>query len=139
VALAICWHSAACFKNSSAGLIGVIGARFLGFPSLLDTIECRTRRTTRLLIPFERASCSGDFLHPRPRLPLPPARLELGLGLVQRRDLIRGPHAPWLAGNVERPEPAQRFGAGAGLVDATDAPLAAEDAVIDGVLIEAVA
>jgi hypothetical protein len=25
VALAICWHSAACFKNSSAGLIGVIG------------------------------------------------------------------------------------------------------------------
>ena len=55
VALAICWHSAACFKNSSAGLIGVIGARFLGFPSLLDTIECRTRRTTRLLIPFERA------------------------------------------------------------------------------------
>ena len=29
VALAICWHSAACFKNSSAGLIGVIGARFL--------------------------------------------------------------------------------------------------------------
>ena len=34
VALAICWHSAACFKNTSAGLIGVMGARFLDFPSL---------------------------------------------------------------------------------------------------------
>ena len=41
------------------------------------------------------------------------------------------PHAPWLAGSVQGPEPAQRLGAGARLIDAADAPLAAEDAVID--------
>jgi hypothetical protein len=57
----------------------------LGFPVPVGHLECLTRRTTRLLIPFERASCSGDFLHPRPRLPLFPARLELGLRLLQRQ------------------------------------------------------
>jgi hypothetical protein len=39
----------------------------------------------------------------------------------------------------QRPEPAQIGGAGAGLVDATDAALAAEYAVIDIVLVDAVA
>ena len=47
---------------------------------------------------------------PRPRLPLLPARLELGLGLVQRRYLVRYAHAPRLAGSVDRPEPAQGSG-----------------------------
>ena len=64
------------------------------------------------------------FFQPRPRLPLLPARLELGLSFVQRRRAVVG--ASWLAGGVQRPEPAQRFGAGAGLVYAADAPLAAE-------------
>ena len=40
---------------------------------------------------------------------------------------------------VERPEPAEIGGAGVGLVDAADAPLATEHAVIDIVLIDAVA
>ena len=40
---------------------------------------------------------------------------------------------------MQRPEPAQRFGAGAGLIDAADAPLAAEHAVIGDVLVDAMA
>ncbi len=43
------------------------------------------------------------------------------------------------AGKVQPPEPAQMLGAGAGLVDAADAPLAAEDAGIGGVFVDAVA
>ena len=44
-----------------------------------------------------------------------------------------------LAGSVERPEPAQIGGTGAHLIDAPDAPLAAEHAVIDVVLVDAMA
>jgi hypothetical protein len=40
--------------------------------------------------------------------------------------LVRDAHAPWLAGSVERPQPAQIGGTDAGLVDAPDAPLAAD-------------
>ena len=47
-------------------------------------------------------------------------------------------HLPWLARCVQRPEPAQRLGAGARLIDAADAPLAAEDAVIGNVLVDTV-
>ena len=43
----------------------------------------------------------------------------------------------WLAGSVQGPEPAQISGAGAVLVDATDAPLATVDAVVGNVLVEA--
>jgi hypothetical protein len=39
VVLAICWHSAACFRNSSGGLIGVMDAHFLVSRPLLDTIQ----------------------------------------------------------------------------------------------------
>jgi hypothetical protein len=34
------------FQKLLSRLIGVIGARFLGFPSLLDTIETRTKSAT---------------------------------------------------------------------------------------------
>jgi hypothetical protein len=37
------------------------------------------------------------FFQTRPRLPLLPARLELGLGLVQRRRAVVGGHGSWLA------------------------------------------
>ena len=48
------------------------------------------------------------------------------------------PHGAWLAGSVQRPEPAQRVGSGAGFVDSPDAPLAAEDAVIGNILVDTV-
>jgi hypothetical protein len=38
------------------------------------------------------------LFHPRPRPPLLPARLELGLGDPQRRYMIGGAHLSWLAG-----------------------------------------
>src|SRR5436190_22096967 len=53
--------------------------------------------------------------------------LELGIMLYA----IRGPRRVL---SVQRPEPAQRLGAGARLIDAPDAPLSAEDAVVDVVL-----
>jgi hypothetical protein len=81
----------------------------------------------------------GSFLHPRPRLPtLFPARLELRLGLLQRRRAVVGAYSLcWLAGDVQRPEPAQFRRTGAGLVDAADAPLAAIDAVVRNVFVVA--
>jgi hypothetical protein len=68
------------------------------------------------------------LFHPRPRLPLLPARFELRLGLVQRRNLVRDAHASRLTRRVQRPEPAQLLWARAVLVDAADTPLTAVDA-----------
>ena len=51
---------------------------------------------------------------------------------------LRCAWSPGLLGAWRGPEPAQIGGAGARLVDAADAPLAAEDAAVDGVLIDAV-
>ena len=73
---------------------------------------------------------------PPPRLPLLPARLELGLGLVQRRRVIRGAQGFSAARCVQRPEPAQIGGACAGLIDAADARVAAEHAKIEIVLVD---
>ena len=75
------------------------------------------------------AGSLGHLFYLRPRLPLLPARLEFGLGDLERCHLIGNPHAPWLAGSVQCPEPAQRLGAAARPIDAANAPLAAEDVV----------
>ena len=54
---------------------------------------------------------------------------------VQTR--VRDAEAFGLAGAEQRPEPPQIGGASAGLIDATDAPLAAEQAVIGVILVDA--
>jgi len=67
------------------------------------------------------ACTSGPYslwhlFHLCPSLPPFPARLQLGLGFVHRRHLVRGPHLPGLTRCVQRPEPAQRLGACARLM-----------------------
>ena len=52
MALAICWHSAACFKNWSAGSIELIGRSLLGFAvPLPGPYRWSTNSSNRLLIP----------------------------------------------------------------------------------------
>ncbi len=82
----------------------------LGFPVPIGHHRGPNKIGNRHLIPLARQAslvCSGEPIHPRPRLPLLPARLEFSLGLVQRRAAVVGAHGPWSAWSVQRPEPAQ--------------------------------
>ena len=49
MAFAICWHSAACLRNSSAGLMGVMDAHFWVSRPLLTPYWWPTERGNRLL------------------------------------------------------------------------------------------